>query len=145
MLEITDAPTSDTSPETKHEKKGKAGIPKKSQAAASSSSSSSMPAPETIHEKKGVVKKTIEKHKPKVTPIVQKGVEKDETKNRSYWANKNIGYLVDQLQLTGHTFKPGELKGKEEYDSALDRKVTRKVPRLSKADLFSMIYAKDGI
>ena len=105
-----------------------------------------MPAPETTHEKKGVVKKTIEKHKPKVAPIVQKGVEKDETKNRSYWAKKNIWYLIDQLQLAGHSFKPGELTGKEEYnDPALDRKVTKKVPRLLKADLLSLIYAKKGI
>ena len=59
MLEIADAPTAEPSQEKK-----KPGRPKKSQAAASSSSSSSaVPAPAPIPEKKGVVKKTIEKHK----------------------------------------------------------------------------------
>ena len=85
MLEIADAPTAEPSQEKK-----KPGRPKKSQAAASSSSSSAAPAPAPIPERKGSVRKTIEKHKAET--IKQKGIEKDPTNNRSYWAKQNLAY-----------------------------------------------------
>jgi hypothetical protein len=71
----------------------------------------------------------------------QHGTKIDTKKTKSYWEKKSNAYIIDQLSLHGVRIDPSLITGKKvEIDPALDRKVTTKVKKITKAELLTMLY-----
>lgn len=71
----------------------------------------------------------------------QHGTKIDTKKTKSYWEKKSNAYIIDQLSLHGVRIDPSLITGKKvEIDPALDRKVTTKVKKITKAELLNMLY-----
>ena len=67
-------------------------------------------------------------------------------KSKSYWAGQNIGYLKEQVQAHGVRLDPSLFTGrKEEFDVVTNKKVIKKITKITKAELLVMLYAKLGI
>ena len=62
--------------------------------------------------------------------FVGHGTKLDQNTNKTYWKNKGMGYLKDQLELRGYKLPNSKLKGKA---------------ALNKGDLLKMIYKHDKI
>ena len=57
-----------------------------------------------------------------------------------------MGYIKEQVQAHGVRIDPSLLTGrKEEHDVVTDKKVIKKIPKITKAELLVMLYAKLGI
>ena len=64
------------------------------------------------------------------TGFVGHGTKLDQNTNKTYWKNKGMGYLKDQLEKRGYKLPPSKFKGKA---------------ALNKGDLLKMIYKHDKI
>ena len=86
----------------------------------------------------GQVKPNPKFGKPKTGPpppttnpsFVGHGTKLDQNTNKTYWKNKGMGYLKDQLELRGYKLPPSKFRGKA---------------ALNKSDLLKMIYKHDKI
>ena len=86
----------------------------------------------------GQVKPNPKFVKPKPVPpppttnpgFVGHGTKLDQNTNKTYWKNKGMGYLKDQLEKRGYKLPPSKFKGKA---------------ALNKGDLLKMIYKHDKI
>ena len=64
------------------------------------------------------------------TGYADHGTKLDQNTNKTYWKNKGMGYLKDQLEKRGYKLPPSKFKGKA---------------ALNKGDLLKMIYKHDKI
>jgi hypothetical protein len=84
-----------------------------------------------------------QEEKAEVKETKQHGTKIDNQKSKSYWAKKTNAYIIDQLSLHGVRIDPSALTGKKvEIDPALDRKVVKKVKKITKEELLKMLYSK---
>jgi hypothetical protein len=133
LLELND------NPENTHEPRGKAGRPKGSLKPSAASSSSGASSSSSSSSSTGPVKKTIAKNK-------QVGIEKDLSKNKSYWKQQNMEYIYKQLELDGFRFTTSQKIGREDvFDPILGKKARTKGKKLSKLDIIGMLYKSRNI
>ena len=67
----------------------------------------------------------------------------DNNTSKKYWREQPLGYILDQLSLHGVRLDASLFSGnKTEHDPVLDRKVIKKVKKITKNDVLKMLYEK---